>query len=68
MKEPAGEWPIIEGCGEALGMCSGLGNDSGFGEFADRCATPGEADWATPDIDGGEARLNDVAGEEPKFC
>ena len=27
--------------------------------------TPGEADCVTPDIDVGDARLNEVAGEEP---
>lgn len=68
MKGPAGECPIIEGWGEALGICKGLGNERGFGEFPVMSPTPGDADCVIPAIDGGDARLKDVAGDEPKVC
>ena len=67
MNEPAGEWPIIAGWGDALGIWRGLGIGRGLGELPDINPTPGEADWVTPARDGGEAKLNEVAGDEPKF-
>lgn len=47
MKDPAGEWPIMDGCGDALGMARGLGIGCGLGELATR-PTPGDADGFTP--------------------
>lgn len=57
----------MEGCGEALGMARGLAIGRGFGELPDIRPTPGDADWVTPPMGGGEARLKDVAGDEPKL-
>lgn len=48
-------------------MARGLAIGRGFGELPDIRPTPGDADWVTPPMGGGEARLKDVAGDDPKL-
>lgn len=73
MKELAGEWPtVMAGPGEEMGI--GLGTCRGLeGELANR-EELGEG-WGSMEgeglmlvgREGGEARLNEVTGLEPKF-